>query len=245
MTTIVYKDLPHKVGTAEIASPELKKVTMQFMENFLALGGQVSALQQVAAELQRAVAERSLAPSGGGGGDEPSGGGDEPSGGGDDSGGDAADRAARQATIAQQAADRAVLAAVEARTAANSAAEAAASAQWSTAFAIRGVQMNPADNDDLNTAANVKGTFDMSSLVPDTSKDYDVTVTFTNESATSRSCWIRPIGGVKVPVSLGNSFGAKESETVQVSGNGKVKINNANQTTVGVAVKIALVAQGG
>ena len=45
-------DIPHKVGSAEIASPELKKIVMQFMENFLALGGQIadlhSALREVA-----------------------------------------------------------------------------------------------------------------------------------------------------------------------------------------------------
>lgn len=43
--------LPHKVGSAEIVSPELKKVVMQFMENFLALGGDVSTLQRAVKEL--------------------------------------------------------------------------------------------------------------------------------------------------------------------------------------------------
>lgn len=38
--------LPHKFGTAEISSPELKKVAMQCMENFLALARQMSEVQQ-------------------------------------------------------------------------------------------------------------------------------------------------------------------------------------------------------
>ena len=43
--------LPHKVGNASIASPELKTVVMQFMENFLSLGGCVSDLQEVVRRL--------------------------------------------------------------------------------------------------------------------------------------------------------------------------------------------------
>jgi hypothetical protein len=43
--------LPHKVGNAAIASPELKTVVMQFMENFLSLGGCVSDLQEAVRKL--------------------------------------------------------------------------------------------------------------------------------------------------------------------------------------------------
>ena len=38
--------LPHKVGSAEIASPEIKKVVMQFMENFNALNKRLAALER-------------------------------------------------------------------------------------------------------------------------------------------------------------------------------------------------------
>lgn len=53
MTTIVTKPLPHKVGNATISSGELKTVVMQFMENFLSLGVQLSTLQDAVRELQR------------------------------------------------------------------------------------------------------------------------------------------------------------------------------------------------
>ena len=68
MTTIVAKELPHKVGTAEIANAELKNLAMQFMENFMALGGQVADLQRAAIELQKAAAIGSSSSGGGGGG---------------------------------------------------------------------------------------------------------------------------------------------------------------------------------
>ena len=251
MTTIVYKDLPHKVGTAEISSPELKKVTMQFMENFLALGGQVSALQQVAAELQRTVAERSLAPS--------SGGDDEPSGGGGDSGGDAADRAAQQAAIAQRAADRAVLAAANAISAAQSA---AAAAQWSTAFAISNL-------DFANTRANYRR-FYLSGFVPDATKQYLVTVTFHQDSnatsgTTETICGIAVGNGAgTTPVGEGASLlpldstkethkmvtvkptNKKSSCGISISGEDAFfQITNSGTAAIGIAVKIALVAQGG
>ena len=44
-------NLPHKVGSAEVASPELKKVVMQFMENFNVLNRRV-------AELERKVSQQ-------------------------------------------------------------------------------------------------------------------------------------------------------------------------------------------
>ena len=53
MTAVVTRPLPHKVGNAAIASGELKTVVMQFMENFLSVGGQLSAVQEAVRELQR------------------------------------------------------------------------------------------------------------------------------------------------------------------------------------------------
>ena len=58
MTTVVTKPLPHKVGNATISSGELKTVVMQFMENFLSLGGQLSTLQDAVRELQRRPAAK-------------------------------------------------------------------------------------------------------------------------------------------------------------------------------------------
>lgn len=45
--------LPHKVGTTDIASAELKKVVMQFMENFMALDRRVGAAEAAVRELQK------------------------------------------------------------------------------------------------------------------------------------------------------------------------------------------------
>lgn len=40
------KPLPHKVGTADIANPELKKVAMLFMENFKSLDVRLAAVER-------------------------------------------------------------------------------------------------------------------------------------------------------------------------------------------------------
>ena len=53
MIQVVTKKLPHKVGNATIANSELKTVVMQFMENFLSIGGQLATLQEAVRELQR------------------------------------------------------------------------------------------------------------------------------------------------------------------------------------------------
>ena len=39
--------LPHKVGTADIANPELKRIAMLFMENFKALDRRIAAVERV------------------------------------------------------------------------------------------------------------------------------------------------------------------------------------------------------
>lgn len=43
---ITTKSLPHKVGVADIANPELKKVAMLFMENFKSLDARLSAVEK-------------------------------------------------------------------------------------------------------------------------------------------------------------------------------------------------------
>lgn len=50
---ITVRPLPHKVGTADIKSPELKKVTMQFMENFKFIERQMNNIQNAVIELQK------------------------------------------------------------------------------------------------------------------------------------------------------------------------------------------------
>lgn len=53
MTSVVSKPLPHRVGTADIANPELKRVTMLLMENIVSLKKQLEAAQNAVRELQR------------------------------------------------------------------------------------------------------------------------------------------------------------------------------------------------
>lgn len=43
---IITKPLPHKVGVADIANPELKKIAMLFMENFKSLDVRLSAVEK-------------------------------------------------------------------------------------------------------------------------------------------------------------------------------------------------------
>ena len=52
MIIIVKKPLPHKVGTADIASAELKRVVMLLMENIVSLKMQLEAVQTAVTELQ-------------------------------------------------------------------------------------------------------------------------------------------------------------------------------------------------
>lgn len=40
------RHLPHKVGVADIANPELKKIAMLFMENFKSLDARLSAVEK-------------------------------------------------------------------------------------------------------------------------------------------------------------------------------------------------------
>lgn len=60
MTPTVIKPLPHRVGVADIASPELKRVTMLFMENFESIARQLSEVQGVATAMKRALAANSI-----------------------------------------------------------------------------------------------------------------------------------------------------------------------------------------
>lgn len=50
---ITVRPLPHKVGTADIKSLELKKVTMQFMENFKFIERQMNNIMNAVVELQK------------------------------------------------------------------------------------------------------------------------------------------------------------------------------------------------
>ena len=43
---MITKPLPHKIGVADIANPELKRVAMLFMENFKALDTRIAALER-------------------------------------------------------------------------------------------------------------------------------------------------------------------------------------------------------
>lgn len=53
MTNITTKPLPNKVGTADIANPELKRVAMLFMENFKSLDARLSSVERAINENQR------------------------------------------------------------------------------------------------------------------------------------------------------------------------------------------------
>lgn len=46
MSQVNTKNLPHKVGIADIANPELKRVAMLFMENFKSLDRRIAALER-------------------------------------------------------------------------------------------------------------------------------------------------------------------------------------------------------
>ena len=50
---IITKPLPHKVGTADIANPELKRVAMLFMENFKSLDTRLAAVERAITENQK------------------------------------------------------------------------------------------------------------------------------------------------------------------------------------------------
>lgn len=50
---ITTKPLPHKVGTADIANPELKRVSMLFMENFKSLDARLAAVERAITENQK------------------------------------------------------------------------------------------------------------------------------------------------------------------------------------------------
>ena len=53
MTKIAVQPLPNKIGTADISDPQLKRVAMLFMENFLSLSRQLKQVQAAVAELQK------------------------------------------------------------------------------------------------------------------------------------------------------------------------------------------------
>ena len=53
MIKVETKPLPNKVGTADIANTELKRVVMLFMENIVSLKQQLETAQAAIRELQR------------------------------------------------------------------------------------------------------------------------------------------------------------------------------------------------
>lgn len=227
MTTVVTKPLPHKVGNATISSGELKTVVMQFMENFLSLGGQLSTLQDAVRELQRRPAAKQQQSS------------------------DIEDietyvgRAETAATTAAAARDAAVAAknqAVPAATAAlaqkelaqTAAARAEAAANMATfmaSFAICNVDLG------VDTYTQ----FLMSSIVPDTTKTYKVEVTFNNTSTTAYTCTVTN-GTTTKQASITSRAGATPNattEALEVAGTGYIKIDN-QAATVDVVVKVYL-----
>ena len=227
MTTIVTKPLPHKVGNTTISSGELKTVVMQFMENFLSLGVQLSTLQDAVRELQRRPAAKQQQSS------------------------DIEDietyvgRAETAATTAAAARDAAVSAknqAVPAATAAlaqkeiaqTAASRAEAAANIATFMAIFAIC-----NVDLGADTYTK--FLMSSIVPDTTKMYKVEVTFNNTSTTAYICTVTN-GTTTKQASITSSDGATPNattEALEVSGTGYIKIDN-KAATVDVVVKVYL-----
>lgn len=263
MTTVVTKPLPHKVGNATISSGELKTVVMQFMENFLSLGGQLSTLQDAVRELQRRPAAKQQQSS------------------------DIEDietyvgRAETAATTAAAARDAAVAAknqAVPAATAAlaqkelaqTAATEAAGSASDASGDAadaaadsatasFAAARAEAAANMAAEAAANMATfmasfaicnvdlgvdtytQFLMSSIVPDTTKTYKVEVTFNNTSTTAHTCTVTN-GTTTKQVSITSRAGATPNattEALEVAGTGYIKIDN-QAATVDVVVKVYL-----
>ena len=53
MTKVTVKPLPHAVGTADIKSPEVARITMLLTENIKSLHTQLTQVQKAVAELQR------------------------------------------------------------------------------------------------------------------------------------------------------------------------------------------------
>ena len=227
MTTVVTKPLPHKVGNAAISSGELKTVVMQFMENFLSLGGQLSTLQDAVRELQRRSAAKQKKSS------------------------DIDDietyvgMAETAATTAAAARDAAVAAKNQAvpaaaaalaqkelaQTAASRAEAAANMATFMASFAICNVDLG----------ADTYTKFLMSSIVPDTTKTYKVEVTFNNTSTTAYTCTLTN-GTTTKQASITSRDGATPNattEALEVSGTGYIKIDN-QAATVDVVVKVYL-----
>lgn len=50
---VTTKPLPHKVGIADIANPELKRITMLFMENFTSLDSRLAKVEKVINDNQK------------------------------------------------------------------------------------------------------------------------------------------------------------------------------------------------
>ena len=221
MTTIVAKELPHKVGTAEIANAELKNIAMQFMENFTALGGQVADLQQAAIELQKAAATGSSSSGGGGG----SGGGSVPS------------EITAAVSAAQTAAGAARLnaatataakdaAAVSATAAAASAARAESFETFARSFPILGV-------------ANLN--IPMSAIVRVTSASYDIEATFLNgHTNTINKSNIYLEDGVHARVTASKNLEVGGMETLRMNGVSGVSTLTVHNYTPAVLVFVKI-----
>ena len=270
MKKVETKPLPHKVGNASVANPELKTVVMQFMENFLSIGGQLKTVQEAVRELQgrkvvspeiedietyvsRAESAASTATAAKGealsaANDAATAKNDAVSAKNDavsakTAAETASGNASGYATSASGSAGNAAGSATAASGSAEAAAQSAAQAQSAaeTASFFASFAMKGLD---LGSSAE-RSKFLMSGLVPDTSKGYSVTVTFLNEAATSRSCTVQSsTDSDPQTVSLAGTAGASASATISVPGNGYFAVDNIT-ATVTVFVKIALSAQGG
>ena len=240
--------IPHKVGSAAIASPELKTVVMQFMENFLALGGQIADLRSAVREVEnRPVVspeiediETYVARAESASGTAV-----------------AAKNAAVQASAAavpagQTATAKAGEASVSAANAASSestASEAAltasSAAERAEAAAALATYVNGFAICNIDLGADTYTKFTMASLVPDAAKSYAVVVTFNNTSTTAYTCTVTD-GTTTKSASVTSRAGATPTATTEplvVSGDGYFKIDNQT-ASVDVVVKIYFAVQG-
>lgn len=255
---IVQKSLPAGVVPyEEIADPVMKQKVMLLNRNIASLAAQVSELQRAAMELQnrpipkqneiadieRYVTEAQASADSAASSAISAGQSDTSARSAATSAGNSAASAsasktnaansasdANDAKLAAEAArDKAVPAA---QTAAQKADEAAASAEKAE-LAVRGALAGSVNYTNVNLGTAARETIYMDEIVRDASAQYDVKVTFVNESTTARSV---SVNGVALSPALPGGVGKRVSKFLVVSGNGSFTVDNI-ATTVQVFIQ--------
>lgn len=258
MTKIVQKPLPHGiVPYADMTDPAVKKRVMLLNENIVSLATQVSELQRAIIELQnkpapkqkeikdieRYVAQASAsAESAATSATSASNSSASATGAATSAGNYAvaagtseanAGQSATEAGVAKAAAESARDYAVPAAaTATQKAQEAEASANRAEA-AARSALSGSVNYVNVDLGTTARETIYMEDIIGDTNAQYDVRITFMNETATKRAV---KVNGVALNPPLPGSAGAKVSTTLVVGGNGSFTVDNM-ATTVQVFIQ--------